>query len=82
MLMRRRVGGWRALWFVRSDKEVLALGMREKGTDVATARVLLAGLPDSFDAWQSASGQLPGRPGGSSGRRAWLEERREKPLPP
>ena len=29
---------------------------REKGVDAATARLLLAGLPDTFDQWKSLPG--------------------------
>lgn len=56
MLMRRRSqtkGGWRAVSFVRSTKEILARCMREKGTDEDTAAKLLAGLPDTFDQWKT-----------------------------
>jgi hypothetical protein len=56
ILCRRRMGqqeGWRPLSFVRSSKEILARCMREKGTDVDTARLLLSGLPDNFDQWKT-----------------------------
>jgi hypothetical protein len=48
-----RHGGWKAVSFVRSTKEILARCMREKGTDEDTARFLLSGLPDTFDQWKS-----------------------------
>jgi hypothetical protein len=55
ILMRRRMGsqqGWRPVSFVRSTRDILARCMREKGVDVDTADLLLAGLPDSFDRWK------------------------------
>lgn len=53
ILMRHRGGQWRALSFVRSDKEVLARCMREKGVEAAHSEVLLSGLPETYDAWKA-----------------------------
>ena len=57
ILMRRRTRKsgqfWNPVWFVRSHRDVLAGGMREKGVEPGTARLLLAGLPDTFDEWKS-----------------------------
>jgi hypothetical protein len=61
MLMRRRqnsFSGWKSVSFVRSTRDVLARCMREKGTDDATAVILLSGLPDTFDEWKAA-GRAP-----------------------
>lgn len=44
---------WRAISFVRSDREILARCMREKGVAADAMRSLLSGLPDTFDQWQS-----------------------------
>ena len=52
ILMRRRsqrLAGWKPVSFVRSSRDILARCMREKGTDEDTARLLLSGLPDTFD---------------------------------
>jgi hypothetical protein len=57
-------GGWRALWFVRSDRDILERGMRQKGVEPADMRLLLAGLPDTFDEWKSAHGQVAGQEAG------------------
>ena len=51
----RRLGGWTGVWFVRSTRDILAMGMRERGADDDTARLLLAGLPDTFDQWNRAA---------------------------
>ena len=59
MLCRRRTRKagtelyWNPVWFVRSTKDVLAMGMREKGVGAETARFLLSGLPDTFDQWKA-----------------------------
>jgi hypothetical protein len=56
ILMRRRSrehGGWKSVSFVRSSRDILARCMREKGTDEDTARLLLSGLPDTFDLWKT-----------------------------
>jgi hypothetical protein len=57
MLMRRKTRRsgpyWQAVSFVRSTKDILARCMREKGTDERSARLLLSGLPDTFDQWKS-----------------------------
>ena len=56
ILYRRRSrtkGGWSAVSFVRSTRTVLERCMREKGCSEDTARNLLAGLPDTFDAWKA-----------------------------
>ena len=59
ILMRRqtRKSGpfWGPLSFVRSDRDILARCMREKGVGEATARLLLAGLPNTFDEWKLSS---------------------------
>jgi hypothetical protein len=63
ILMHRRQerrGGWRAVWFVRSTKDILARGMREKGVEAADACLLLSGLPDSFDEWKTLHGCATG----------------------
>jgi hypothetical protein len=57
ILYRRRSqarGGWNAFYFVRSSKDILAQGLREKGADDDTARFLLSGLPDTFDQWKAS----------------------------
>jgi hypothetical protein len=57
ILQRRRMSGqkgWRPVSFVRSEKVILARCMREKGVDVDTASLLLAGLPDTFDQWKTS----------------------------
>lgn len=56
MLMRHYKGRqpWRPVSFVRSTKDILARCMREKGVEPDTARLLLAGLPDTFDQWKTA----------------------------
>ena len=46
-------GGWHAVSFVASTRAVLERCMREKGCDKVSARNLLAGLPDTFDAWKA-----------------------------
>jgi hypothetical protein len=46
-------GIWRGLSFVRSTKDILARCMREKGVEDVTARLLLSGLPDTFDEWKA-----------------------------
>ena len=42
-------GAWRNVAFVRSTRDILARCMRENAVPVSDARLLLAGLPDSFD---------------------------------
>jgi hypothetical protein len=67
MLMRQRSkshGDWVAVSFARSTRDILARCMREKGADEDTARILLAGLPDTFDQVENVSQS----PGGGSGR--------------
>jgi len=62
MLMRcrsQRLGGWKAVSFVRSTRDILARCMREKGVDEDTARLLLAGLPDTFDQWKASQSAPP-----------------------
>lgn len=54
ILMKHRGGHWRAVWFVRSTRDILARGMRDKGCDVATADLLLSGLLDAFDPWKTS----------------------------
>lgn len=49
ILMRRYTKRYRALAFVRTDKETLARCMRETGVDARSMRYLLKGLPDTFD---------------------------------
>jgi hypothetical protein len=48
-----RRGGWRAISFVRSTRNILERCMREKNVPGASARLLLAGLPDTFDEWKA-----------------------------
>jgi hypothetical protein len=64
MLMRRRPGKnpWRPVSFVRSTKDILARCMREKGVDEDTARLLLSGLPGSFDQWKAAQSSSQSQP--------------------
>jgi hypothetical protein len=57
----RRLGGWYGVSFVRTERGILARCMREKGVDADTARLLLSGLPDTFDQWKSAHA-APDRP--------------------
>jgi len=61
MLMRRhrrpKKDTWDPIWFVHSTRDVLALGMREKGVEPGTADLLLSGLPATFDQWKAS---LPG----------------------
>ena len=56
MLMRRhlRKSGdtWDPVSFVRSERNILARCMREKGVQPGTAAQLLEGLPDTFDEWK------------------------------
>jgi hypothetical protein len=40
--------------FVRSERAILERCMGEKGCPPASAAVLLAGLPDTFDQWHAA----------------------------
>jgi hypothetical protein len=60
ILMRRSVEKrsnrepWRAVSFVRSEKDILARCMREKGVGADAARYLLEGLPNTFDEWKVA----------------------------
>jgi hypothetical protein len=61
ILMRHRGGQWRALSFVRSDKEILARCMREKGVEAAHSAQLLSGLPESFDEWKAAQAASQGQ---------------------
>ena len=54
ILYRRKAKtGWRAVSFVASTRQVLERCMREKGCEPSTAKNLLAGLPDTFDAWKA-----------------------------
>jgi len=57
MLMRRhprkRGDSWDAVSFVRSDREILARCMREKGVEARDVRFLLTGLSDTFDQWKA-----------------------------
>ena len=55
ILQRRYAKGWRNVFFVRSDRDILVRCMREKGTEEATARFLISGLPESFDQWRALS---------------------------
>jgi hypothetical protein len=45
---------WNAVPFVRSTRDILARCMREKGVDERSARLLLSGLPDTFDQWKTS----------------------------
>lgn len=47
-------GGWKTVSFVRSTKDILARCMREKGCPEQDRAALLAGLPETFDAWLKA----------------------------
>jgi hypothetical protein len=47
---------WRNVSFVRSDRDVLARCLREKGAEGTTIDHLPAGLPDSFEQWKTAQG--------------------------
>ena len=49
----QRLGGWIGVSFIRSTRDILARCMRERGVDDDTARLLLSGLPDTFDEWKS-----------------------------
>jgi len=71
ILFRRQKGNtpWRGVSFVRSSRDILARCMREKGVDVDTARLLLSGLPDTFDQWKTTPAS-PGRPLTPSGETA------------
>jgi hypothetical protein len=54
ILYRRRSktrGGWHGVSFVRSERDILARCMREKGCG-DDAAVLLEGLPATFDEWK------------------------------
>ncbi len=54
ILQRRwKDGVHRSVSFVRSTKDILERCMREKGVENVTASFLLAGLPDTFDAWKA-----------------------------
>jgi hypothetical protein len=44
---------WRGVSFVRSERDVLARCCREKGVGAEAARLLLEGLPDSYDQWKT-----------------------------
>lgn len=44
---------WRCLSFVRSERDILARCMREKGTPAGVMRYLLEGLPETFDEWKT-----------------------------
>jgi hypothetical protein len=46
-------GGWSPVSFVASTRQVLERCCREKGCDDDTARYLLAGLPETFEAWKA-----------------------------
>jgi hypothetical protein len=52
ILYRRWRNGWRGVSFVRSERNILARCMQEKGADNDTARLLLSGLPDTFNEWK------------------------------
>jgi hypothetical protein len=58
MLMRyktRKSGPyWQPVSFVRSEREILARCMREKGVGAEMARLLLSGLPETFDEWKTS----------------------------
>jgi hypothetical protein len=48
-----RHGEWRGISFVRSTTAILYRCMGEKGcSPCAEARLILAGYPDTFDAWK------------------------------
>ena len=44
---------WKAVSFVRSDKDILARCMREKGVGADAMRYLLDGLPNTYDEWKA-----------------------------
>src|SRR6516225_9012849 len=57
----RANGGWSAVSFVRSTRDVLERCMRENGCSDDDRAHLLAGLPPTFDQWRGgpqASSQL------------------------
>jgi hypothetical protein len=51
ILQHRKGDQWRSVSYTRSEKGILARCMREKGTPDNEARILLDGLPDTFDEW-------------------------------
>ena len=51
---RKRGDTWDPISFVRSERNILARCMREKGVEPVTAVILLEGLPDTFDEWNTA----------------------------
>jgi hypothetical protein len=55
-ILYRRKGrdAWRSLSYVSSTLRVLERCAAEKGCELATARKLVAGLPDTFGAWKTA----------------------------
>jgi hypothetical protein len=44
--------GWKGISFVRSERDILARCMREKGCPEDDGERLLAGLPNTFDKWK------------------------------
>lgn len=46
---------WYGVSFVRSERDILARCMREKGVAGSAMRFLLAGLPDTFDEWKASA---------------------------
>jgi hypothetical protein len=62
ILYRRRSkerGGWHGISFVRSERDILARCMREKGCCGEDREVLLRGLPPTFDEWKNAPLMTP-----------------------
>ena len=54
ILYRRKGNGtWRGVSFVHSTRDILARCMRENGVGAEQARLLLSGLPDTFDLWKA-----------------------------
>ena len=70
ILYRRKAKtGWRAVSFVASTRQVLERCIRGGGCKPSTAKNLLAGLPDTFDArkatrpsWSAAPSPVPADP--------------------
>jgi hypothetical protein len=50
--------GWIGVSFVRSERDILARCMREKGCPGDDAAVLLTGLPSTFDEWKRTASSL------------------------
>ena len=53
IVQRKKGSKWRGVSFVRSDRDIVARCLREKGADMACIAQLLSGLPDTFDQWKT-----------------------------